>query len=135
MACHFIALLVHALVELEIRRAMAARDLAKIPLYPEHRPCESPSAVRIFEVFGGSPAQHLTDTGGAVGPDLRTRGRQSSRPSFLDLLGDTRETRSQSSDGGRETVVRCAERELRPRSLHSVRRAVEDARRKLYSPV
>ena len=51
MTCHFIALLVHALVELEIRRAMAARGLKKIPLYPEHRACTSPSAVRIFEIF------------------------------------------------------------------------------------
>lgn len=86
MACHFIALLVHALVELEIRRAMAARDLAKIPLYPEHRPCESPSAVRIFEVFGGLSRQHLTDTSGAVvqtfAPELTKL-----QAVLLDLLG------------------------------------------------
>jgi transposase len=66
MACHFIALLVHALVELEIRRTMAARGPKKIPLYPEHRPRESPSAVRIFEVFGGLASQHLIDASGDV---------------------------------------------------------------------
>jgi len=86
MACQFTALLVHALVELEIRRAMAARDLKKIPLYPEHRPCESPSAVRIFEVFGGLSRQHLTDTSGAVvqtfAPELTKL-----QAVLLDLLG------------------------------------------------
>jgi transposase len=86
MACHFIALLVHSLVELEIRRAMAARDLKKIPLYPEHRPCESPSAVRIFEVFGGLTRQHLIDTSGAVAqtfpPELTKL-----QAVLLDLLG------------------------------------------------
>jgi len=66
MACHFIALLNHALVELEIRWTMAARGLKKIPLYPEHRPCESPSAVRNFEVFGGLARQHLIDASGDV---------------------------------------------------------------------
>ncbi|MHB8335505.1 MAG: IS1634 family transposase [Acidimicrobiales bacterium] len=66
MTCHFVALLVHALVELEIRRTMAARGLKKIPLYPEHRDCSSPSAVRIFEIFGGLSRRHLIDTTGHV---------------------------------------------------------------------
>jgi hypothetical protein len=66
MTCHFVALLVHALVELEIRRAMAARGLKKIPLYPEHRACASPSAVRIFEIFDGLARRHLIDTHGHV---------------------------------------------------------------------
>ena len=86
MACHFIALLVHALVELEIRRAMAARGLKQIPLYPEHRPCESPSAVRIFEVFGGLSRQQLIDPSGATvqtfSPELTKL-----QAVLLDLLG------------------------------------------------
>lgn len=64
MTCHFVALLVHALVELEIRRAMAARGLKKIPLYPKHRACTSPSATRIFEIFDGLARRHLIDTNG-----------------------------------------------------------------------
>lgn len=64
MTCHFVALLVHALVELEIRRAMAARGLKKIPLYPEHRDCTSPSAMRIFETLDGLARRHLIDTNG-----------------------------------------------------------------------
>jgi transposase len=66
MTCHFIALLVHALVELEIRRAMAERALRKIPLYPEQRACTSPSAVRLFEIFGDLARRHL------IGPDNET---------------------------------------------------------------
>ena len=66
MTCHFIALLVHALVELEVRRAMVARNMNKIPLYPEHRDCSSPSAARIFEIFGGLARRHLMDTNGQV---------------------------------------------------------------------
>jgi hypothetical protein len=66
MTCHFIALLVHALIELEIRRAMAARGLKKIPLYPEQRACTSPSAIRIFEIFDGLARRHLIDTTGQV---------------------------------------------------------------------
>jgi transposase len=64
MTCHFIALLVHALVELEIRRAMASRGLKKIPLYPEQRACTSPSAVRLFEIFDGLARRHLIGTDG-----------------------------------------------------------------------
>ena len=64
MTCHFVALLVHALVELEVRRTMAARGLKKIPLYPEDRACSSPSAVRIFEIFDGLARRHLFDVNG-----------------------------------------------------------------------
>jgi len=44
MTCHFIALVVQAIVEREIRQAMAARELTEIRLYPEGRGCSTPSA-------------------------------------------------------------------------------------------
>ncbi len=47
----FVALLVHALVEREVRRAMSARGLKSLPLYPEQRECPAPTARRIFELF------------------------------------------------------------------------------------
>jgi hypothetical protein len=76
----------HALVELQIRRTMAARGLNKIPLYPESRACASPSAVRIFEVFDGLTRQHLIDTDGGVvqtfAPELTKL-----QAVLLDLLG------------------------------------------------
>ena len=49
---YFIALLVRALLEREVRRRMTDQDLATIPLYPEDRDCPAPSAERILAIFG-----------------------------------------------------------------------------------
>lgn len=48
----FVALLVNALLEREVRWAMERRGIKKLPLYPEERACKAPSAERILEVFG-----------------------------------------------------------------------------------
>lgn len=86
MACHFIALLVQALVELIIRRAMADRGINDLPLYPEDRACPAPSAKRIFEIFAGLSRHHLHDTHGQLvqsfPPQLNPLQHQ-----LLDLLG------------------------------------------------
>jgi transposase len=66
MTCHFIAMLVQAIVEREIRRAMTARGLTELALYPEGRGCPSPSAPRIFAIFNGLARQHLIGVDGAV---------------------------------------------------------------------
>ena len=47
----FVALLVHALIEREVRAAMATRDIKTLPLYPEDRECKAPTTDRIFEIF------------------------------------------------------------------------------------
>ena len=49
--CLYVALLVHALVERELRRAMADRGVASMPLYYEDRACAAPSAARVFEIL------------------------------------------------------------------------------------
>lgn len=49
--CQFLALLTGALIERQIRTAMKAAATTNIPLYPELRACEAPSAERIFAVF------------------------------------------------------------------------------------
>ena len=86
MACHFVALLVGALVELVVRRAMADRGITELPLYPEDRACPAPSAERIFEVFAGCSRQHLLDAHGELiqtfSPELNSLQRQ-----LLNLLG------------------------------------------------
>ncbi len=51
LALHFVALLVHALLEREVRRAMARREITELPLYPEDRDCRAPSTDRILETF------------------------------------------------------------------------------------
>jgi transposase len=85
MTCHFVAMVVHALVEREIRRAMAARKLTEISLYPEGRGCSAPSAPRIFAIFNGVARQHLVDADGQLVqtflPELTTL-----QQTVLDLL-------------------------------------------------
>src|SRR5664280_1031762 len=86
MTCHFIALMVQALIERDIRQAMASAKLKELPLYPEGRGCSAPSAPRIFEIFAGLARQHLIGADGAViqtfSPEL-TKLQQI----VLDLLG------------------------------------------------
>jgi transposase len=85
LALHFVALLVHALLEREVRRAMARRGIAELPLYPEDRDCKAPSTARILEVF--APLQrHLLYKAGRVvqrfDPELTDLPRK-----LLGLLG------------------------------------------------
>lgn len=49
--CHFLALVIGALIEREIRTAMAAANTDDIPLYPELRACPAPSAERVLSIF------------------------------------------------------------------------------------
>ena len=48
---YFLALLVQALIEREVRLRMAAEGVDSLPLYPEQRDCRAPTANRIFELF------------------------------------------------------------------------------------
>lgn len=49
--CLYVALVVHALVERELRRAMAATGIDSLPLYYEDRACAAPTAARVFELL------------------------------------------------------------------------------------
>ena len=111
LCCHFVALLVQALVERQIRRAMAATGVASIPLYPEDRECGAPSAPRIFEVFTGLARHELIRDGGVVqtfAPELmwawRAPCRRSSakRSSALRSLRPDRRSRATSRSGFRK---------------------------------
>ena len=62
--CHFIALLISALIERQIRMAMKAAEIARIPIYPELRGCAAPTADRIFEIFAHVSRHELRDTVG-----------------------------------------------------------------------
>jgi len=43
MTCHFIALVVHPIVEREIRRQVASAELDDIPVHPEGTGCSAPA--------------------------------------------------------------------------------------------
>ena len=47
----FVALLVRALIEREIRLRMKTADLTTLPIYPEDWPCPGSAAERILDVF------------------------------------------------------------------------------------
>lgn len=64
--CQFLALLVGALIERQIRTAMRDAQTADIPLYPELRACEAPSAERIFTVFADLTRHELCRDGQLV---------------------------------------------------------------------
>jgi len=86
LCCHFIALLVHALIEREIRRAMTDRGLAQLSIYPEDRGSAAPTAARVLDIFTGVARHHLIDRHGqhvqTFQPELSPLQRQ-----VLDLLG------------------------------------------------
>jgi transposase len=63
---YFLALLVEALIEREIRRRMNAEQIRSLPLYPEGRPCKAPTADRIFRVFEDVRRHRLLGPGTAV---------------------------------------------------------------------
>ena len=62
--CHFIALLVSALIERQIRLAMKTAGIARLATYPEFRGCAAPTADRIFEIFAHVQRHELRDQSG-----------------------------------------------------------------------
>ena len=48
---YFIALLVQALIERELRRAMKRDQIEDLPLYPEQRSCSRPTVLQILRLF------------------------------------------------------------------------------------
>jgi transposase len=85
LALHFVALLVHALLEREVRRAMGRRGITELPLYPEDRDCKAPSTDRILETFAPLQRHLLCKAGRLIQrfePELTDLQRQ-----LLGLLG------------------------------------------------
>ncbi len=80
LACHFLALLLAALIERALRAAMADAGLAELSLYPEDRGCPAPTTERVLEIFAGIARHRLHDADGETvqtfHPDLTTLQRQ-----------------------------------------------------------
>jgi len=60
---YFLALLVQALVERELRRAMAREAVAELPLYPEERSTQRPTADQVLRLFALAQRSVLTVDG------------------------------------------------------------------------
>jgi transposase len=58
LGVYFLALLLEALMERELRQAMARAGIDSLPLYPEGRPCRCPTVRRLLDLF--EPIQRHT---------------------------------------------------------------------------
>jgi transposase len=82
---YFLALLVQALVERELRRGMQRAGITALPLYPEERRCHRPTAEQVFRLFALTARHVLIQAGHdvrVVDPDLTALQRQ-----VLQLIG------------------------------------------------
>jgi len=82
---YFLALLVQALIERELRRAMRAHEVEALPLYPEERLTHRPTAEQVFRLFSLTQRHVLEHRGRVVRtfePELTDLQRQ-----VLALLG------------------------------------------------
>jgi transposase len=82
---YFVALLVQALIERELRKAMAAKGVEEIPLYPEERVSRRPTTEQVFRLFSLAERHVLSYEGEEVKvfhPRLTDLQRQ-----VLELLG------------------------------------------------
>ena len=82
---YFLALLVQALIERELRQAMQRQRIAELPIYPEQRPCRRPTTEQILRLFSFAERHTLLERGRPTQvfhPELTDLQRQ-----VLDLLG------------------------------------------------
>ena len=82
---YFLGLLIQALIERELRRAMKKRKIAELPLYPEERQCRRPTTEQVMRLFSLTERHILSRRGKVVQlfqPELTELQKQ-----VLDLLG------------------------------------------------
>jgi transposase len=112
--CQFLALLLGALLEREIRTAMAAAHTRDIPLYPELRACTAPSAERLLEITT-SPATTYAATVHTCRPSNLNSTRCNSRSSTCSPSPPPPTAERDSSAGGSGGGAYCT-REVRKAS-------------------
>ena len=61
---YFLALLVQALIERELRLAMARQKIDELPLYAEQRQCAHPTTEQVLRLFSHAQRQTLTTNSG-----------------------------------------------------------------------
>jgi transposase len=63
---YFLALLVQAIIERELRLAMKRENIAELPLYPEQRDCARPTTEQILRLFSLAERHQLLQDGKTV---------------------------------------------------------------------
>jgi transposase len=90
LACiYYLALLVCALIERELREAMKREKIKSVPLYPEARDCEAPSAARALDLFDNIQKHTLRVNNRAV--DVLRTDLSPAQVELLRLLGISHE--------------------------------------------
>lgn len=56
---YFLGMLITSLIERKVRKEMENRDLPSIPIYPENRPCKSPTADKLIGLFSDVRLQYI----------------------------------------------------------------------------
>lgn len=56
---YFLGMLVTSLIERKVRQEMKERELDSIPIYPEGRPCKSPTADKVIDLFRDIRLQYI----------------------------------------------------------------------------
>jgi transposase len=82
---HFLALLLSAVIERQLRQAMKRDEIDQLPLYPEERSCRRPTTEQVFRLFARVERHRLSRRGRPVQvfqPELTDLQRQ-----ILELLG------------------------------------------------
>jgi len=59
----FVALVISSLIEREIRIAMRKEGLESLPIYPEQRECQNPTAEKVLQLFEGMRRSRLFEGG------------------------------------------------------------------------
>jgi hypothetical protein len=57
---YFLALLLQALIERELRQAMQRERIAQLPIYPEQRSCKRPTTAQVLRLFSLAECHTLT---------------------------------------------------------------------------
>ena len=84
LCMYFLVLLVEALLERELRQAMARGNVDRIRIYPEGRGCRNPTTRRLIEVFEDVQRHHLK---GGPEPVVFTTALTQLQRRILRLLG------------------------------------------------
>jgi transposase len=85
LCVYFFVLLIEALLERELRRAMQRKEIEALPIYPEGRPCRWPTARRVIDRF--ESVQRHTLEHGRQPPEILVTELTRLQRRLLRLLG------------------------------------------------
>lgn len=85
LCVYFLVLLVEALLERELRRAMERKGIESLPLYPERRACRRPTARKVIDLY--EDVQRHTLKAGKRPPEVFSTELTQLQRRILRLLG------------------------------------------------